>query len=115
MFRMESSATWYPIHSGTRTEHMKKVKISDVYYSYRNIGLGLWKEEKRIFSSADMPLRIINEYLGQIHNAITIEVDFSHYKITRSEFMFLDWLSAVGGLGSIAFVVLKKLGDMVDT
>ena len=115
MFRKESSVTWYPMNVATRTENVKKVQITDVHYNYRNLGLGLWKEEKRIFSSADMPLRIANEYLGLIHNAITIEVDFNHYKITRSEFMFLDWLSAVGGLGSIAFVILRRLSNMADT
>ena len=75
MFERESSLTWYPINADTRVEHVKKIRITDVNYSDSNLGLGLWKDKTRIFSTSDMPLRIVNDYMSNIHNAIAFEMD----------------------------------------
>ena len=36
----------------------------------------------------------------------------THYEMTRMEFTFFDWLSAVGGLGSIVFAVSNAAGAL---
>ena len=52
--------------------------------------------------------------MSSVHNAIAFEMDLNHYEIIRTEFTFLDWLSAVGGLGSITFAIVKRLGSLAD-
>ena len=44
--------------------------------------------------------------------AITFEIDLTKYEMTRLEFTFFNWLSAVGGLGSIVFAVSNAAGSL---
>ena len=90
---------------------MRKIKTTDIFYNYRNLGLSLWAEQKQIFTGVDLPSRLI-PYKRLFQTAVTYEIDMTHYEMTRKEFTFFDWLSAVGGLGSIVFAVSNAAGAL---
>ena len=111
MIQSETSIGWYAVNTSIRSDFVRKIKITDVLYNYRNLGLGLWAQEEQIFAGIDLPTRIL-PYTRPFQSAITFEIDMTHYEMTRMEFTFFDWLSAVGGLGSIVFAVSNAAGAL---
>lgn len=59
MFLRETKIAWHALDSLIRTDFLKKITLVDVHYNYRNLGLGLWEEVEKIFSSVPHPSRIL--------------------------------------------------------
>ena len=59
MFVKETSIGWYALNMIIRTDFVKKIQLTDVIYNYRNLGLGLGTEIEKIFSSVELPSRIM--------------------------------------------------------
>ena len=44
MIKSETQIGWYAVNTSQRTDFVRKIKTTDVFYNYRNLGLGLWEE-----------------------------------------------------------------------
>ena len=88
-----------------------KVQIEDVKYNLYNFGLGLYAHQDTIFKVQSQPNRVL-PYNRRFQIAVTYEIDSSRYEIVRVEYSFFDWLSAIGGLGSIILAVSKLVSAL---
>lgn len=53
-------------------------------------------------------------YSRKFQVAITFEIDLTLYEMTKIEYTVFDWLSAIGGLGSILFTISQAFGAFED-
>ena len=74
-----------------------------------NIGLIYGNSIKEpIFHSYDERTREL-PYRNKIQSAVTFEMDSVKYEVIREEYTLLDWVAAIGGLGSILLGVAQTL------
>ena len=57
MIIRSTKSTWYPLSKVARSDYLKKIKLQELNYNYRNIGLGLNSENERILDSKGMYIR----------------------------------------------------------
>ena len=110
MFLRQTSISWHALSTVVRTDFLKLIKFSEVFYHERNYGISSEETSQLNVETSQGNLRIL-PYIRRFQVAITYEIDSTLYESHRIEYTYLDWIASIGGFSSILFAVSHAIGS----
>ena len=96
----ETLLSWFPITTTTRTDSVKKVTVTEVQQSWYRFGFGFSTQIDQIFQNVEAKTRVL-PYKNNMLNSVTYEVSPTKYVQLKIEYSFLQYISDLGGFGSV--------------